>query len=82
MSQYDPSKYYVDLKTYPKIVTAEIPGPKSKALHSRAVKYIKGLSEQVRLFPVAFESGHGCILKDADGNEFIDFSACFKKCYR
>ena len=75
MSQYDPSKYYVDLKTYPKIVTAEIPGPKSKALHSRAVKYIKGLSEQVRLFPVAFESGHGCILKDADGNEFIDFSS-------
>ncbi len=75
MSKYDPSKYYVDLKTYPKIVTAEIPGPKSKALHSRAVKYIKGLSEQVRLFPVAFESGHGCILKDADGNEFIDFSS-------
>ncbi len=75
MNQYDPSKYYVDLKTYPKIVTSEIPGPKSKALHSRAVKYIKGLSEQVRLFPVAFESGHGCILKDADGNEFIDFSS-------
>ena len=75
MSKYDPSKYNVDLKNYPKLVTAEIPGPKSKALHSRAVKYIKGLSGQVQLFPVAFESGHGCILKDADGNEFIDFSS-------
>jgi 4-aminobutyrate aminotransferase-like enzyme len=29
----------------------------------------------VKLFPVAFESGHGCVLTDVDGNRFIDFSS-------
>jgi 4-aminobutyrate aminotransferase-like enzyme len=29
----------------------------------------------VKLFPVAFESGSGCILRDVDGNEYIDFSS-------
>ena len=27
------------------------------------------------LFPVAFESGHGVILTDVDGNRYIDFSS-------
>ncbi len=75
MGNYNPAKYQVDLTVYPKIVSESIPGPKSKALHKRAEKYIKGLSGQVRLFPVAFESGSGCLLRDADGNEFIDFSS-------
>ncbi len=29
----------------------------------------------MRLFPVAFESGKGCTLTDADGNRYIDFSS-------
>jgi 4-aminobutyrate aminotransferase-like enzyme len=65
----------VDLKAIPRIVTSEVPGPKSKALHARCTKNFKGLSEQVKLFPVAFESGHGCVLKDVDGNEYLDFSS-------
>jgi 4-aminobutyrate aminotransferase-like enzyme len=65
----------VDLKQYPKIVTQEVPGPKSKEYHARCTKHFKGLSGQVKLFPVAFESGYGCILKDVDGNEYIDFSS-------
>ncbi len=32
------------------------PGPKSHVLHARCTKYFKGLSSQVKLFPVAFES--------------------------
>ncbi len=75
MGKYDPSSYAIDLNEYPKIVTSEIPGPKSQALHARAAKYIKGLSGQVRLFPVAFESGKGCTMMDADGNKYIDFSS-------
>ena len=51
------------------------PGPKSKAVHARCTKYFKGLSEQVKLFPVAFESGHACTLVDVDGNKYIDFSS-------
>ncbi len=75
MSKYNPGKYDLDLSEYPKIITKELPGPKSNELHSRAVKHIKGLSGQVRLFPVAFESGQGCALQDVDGNKYIDFSS-------
>jgi 4-aminobutyrate aminotransferase-like enzyme len=51
------------------------PGPKSQALHARCARYFKGLSSQVKLFPVAFESGRGCVLRDVDGNRYIDFSS-------
>ncbi len=64
----------VDLSTVPSINTA-VPGPKSNALHARCTKNFKGLSGQVKLFPVAFESGEGCVLVDADGNKYIDFSS-------
>jgi 4-aminobutyrate aminotransferase-like enzyme len=36
---------------------------------------MKGFSSQVKLFPVAFESGLGCTLRDVDGNTYIDFSS-------
>ncbi|MFZ4615075.1 MAG: aspartate aminotransferase family protein, partial [Rectinemataceae bacterium] len=55
--------------------TKEIPGPLSKELHGRAAKLIRGLSSQVKLFPVVFESGKGCTLTDADGNIYLDFSS-------
>ncbi len=64
----------LDLSQTPSIET-ELPGPKSRALHERCTRYFKGLSGQVKLFPVAFQSGKGCELTDADGNRFIDFSS-------
>ena len=64
----------LDLEKVPSVVT-DLPGPKSKALHARCTKYFKGLSGQVKLFPVAFESGSGCELVDVDGNRYIDFSS-------
>ena len=73
MGTYNPDKYRVDLDRIPNV--RESPGPKSRQLHARATKYFRGLSGQVRLFPVAFESGEGCVLRDADGNEYIDFSS-------
>jgi 4-aminobutyrate aminotransferase-like enzyme len=36
---------------------------------------MKGYSSQVRLFPVAFEKGHGVTLTDVDGNTYLDFSS-------
>lgn len=65
---------HVDLNRYPRIVTP-LPGPKSKEWHARCTKHFKGLSGQVKLFPVAFESGSGCTLRDVDGNDYIDFSS-------
>ena len=64
-----------DLTQVPKLVTPEIPGPKSVAYHERCSAYMKGYSSQVKLFPVAFESGYGYTLKDVDGNTYLDFSS-------
>lgn len=65
---------HVDLSEVPNMKTAA-PGPKSKSLHERCTRYFKGLSGQVKLFPVAFASGKGCVLVDVDGNKYIDFSS-------
>ncbi|HOF17679.1 MAG TPA: aminotransferase class III-fold pyridoxal phosphate-dependent enzyme, partial [Phycisphaerae bacterium] len=65
---------HVDLKQVPS-VPCPPPGPKSNALHARCTRHFKGLSGQVKLFPVVFESGQGCILTDVDGNRYIDFSS-------
>ncbi len=64
----------VDLHACPSI-SVPPPGPKSNDFHARCTKYFKGLSGQVKLFPVAFESGEGCVLVDVDGNRYIDFSS-------
>ncbi|MFA5859218.1 MAG: aspartate aminotransferase family protein [Elusimicrobiota bacterium] len=64
----------VDLTKVPTIKVTP-PGPKSKQVHERTTKYFKGLSSQVKLFPVVFESGKGVTLTDVDGNTYIDFSS-------
>ena len=58
----------------PHIITP-LPGPKSIAMHNNASKYIRGLSAQVKLFPVSFEEGYGITLTDVDGNRYLDFSS-------
>ena len=65
----------VDLSRYPNLVTPQLPGPLSLEYHQRCTRYFKGLSSQVKLFPVTFESGSGCTLEDVDGNQYIDFSS-------
>lgn len=71
---YDPNWAQIDVNTYPRLVVPP-PGPKSVEWHERASRYMKGYSSQVRLFPVAFESGHGVTLTDVDGNTYLDFSS-------
>ena len=58
----------------PKLLT-ETPGPKSKVMHANTTKYMKGLSSQVKLFPVCFDEGYGIMLKDVDGNKYLDFQS-------
>lgn len=65
----------VDLSALPKLVTGEIPGPRSREMHARAARIMKGYSSQVKLFPVVFEKGHGVTLTDMDGNVYLDFSS-------
>ena len=72
--RYNPVPYELNLNDWPHIAVPP-PGPESKRLHSRAAAIIKGLSGQVRLFPVVFKEGFGCTLTDVDGNRYIDFSS-------
>lgn len=64
----------LDFSRLPNMVT-ESPGPQSRAMHARASAIIKGLSSQVRLHPVCFKEGYGVVLRDVDGNEYLDFSS-------
>jgi 4-aminobutyrate aminotransferase/(S)-3-amino-2-methylpropionate transaminase len=55
-----------------RIVTA-IPGPKSEALHRRRLAAVPaGVNSAL---PAYIESAHGAILRDVDGNQFIDMGA-------
>lgn len=58
----------------PRLIT-EAPGPRSKQMHDNTARYMKGLSSQVKLFPVCFEEGSGITLTDVDGNKYLDFSS-------
>lgn len=58
----------------PRLIT-ELPGPHSKQMHANTARYMKGLSSQVKLFPVCFEEGSGITLTDVDGNTYLDFSS-------
>jgi 4-aminobutyrate aminotransferase-like enzyme len=57
------------------IIKTELPGPTSRRMHQSATRYMKGLSGQVNLFPVCFDSGFGVTLTDVDGNKYLDFSS-------
>jgi 4-aminobutyrate aminotransferase-like enzyme len=74
LTETQPNWAHVDLTTVPNIAVAP-PGPESQRWHKRCTRYFKGLSGQVKLFPIVFESGHGCVLRDVDGNDYIDFSS-------
>ena len=58
----------------PQIIT-ETPGTRSQAMHQNTSRFMKGLSSQVKLFPVCFEEGYGITLTDVDGNRYLDFSS-------
>ena len=57
---------------HPKILV-EPPGPKARELLERDKAVIS--PSYVRWYPLVVESGRGCIIRDVDGNEYIDFNA-------
>jgi 4-aminobutyrate aminotransferase len=60
------------MSDYPKIVVTP-PGPKARELAMRDEKVIS--QSFVRFYPLAIQSGRGCIIRDVDGNEYIDFNS-------
>jgi 4-aminobutyrate aminotransferase len=57
---------------YPKIVVRP-PGPKARELVKRDEKVIS--QSFVRFYPLVIEGGKGCIVRDVDGNEYIDLNS-------
>jgi 4-aminobutyrate aminotransferase len=57
---------------YPKIVVTP-PGPKARELVKKDESLIS--PSYGRFYPLVVESGMGCIVKDVDGNEYIDFNS-------
>ncbi|MEM2105535.1 MAG: acetyl ornithine aminotransferase family protein [Candidatus Bathyarchaeia archaeon] len=60
------------MNSYPKIVVTP-PGPKARELLKRDERFIS--PSYVRFYPLVVESGKGCIVRDVDGNEYIDFNS-------
>jgi len=58
--------------TYPKIVVTP-PGPKARELVKKDENLIS--PSYGRFYPLVVESGKGCVVKDVDGNEYIDFNS-------
>ncbi len=54
-------------------VEGKLPGPKGAAVVKRTAKYIS--PSFARFYPLVVDSAHGCLVKDVDGNQFIDFAA-------
>ena len=54
-------------------IRVEPPGPNAKKIVSKTNKL---LSPSIsRFYPLVVESAHDCIVKDVDGNEYIDFNS-------
>ncbi len=60
------------MSTYPKIVVTP-PGPKARELVKKDEQFVS--PSYVRFYPLVVESARGCIVKDVDGNEYIDFNS-------
>jgi 4-aminobutyrate aminotransferase len=58
----------------PKIVTDEVPGPKTKAVLGDSFKY-ESTARGAGKFPCVYDEGLGATMKDPDGNVFIDITA-------
>ncbi len=60
------------MSDYPRI-NVRPPGPNARKLVKKDETLIS--SSYGRFYPLVIESGKGCILKDVDGNEYIDFNS-------
>lgn len=54
-------------------VSTKLPGPKGSEVVRKTSKYVS--PSIARFYPLVVESAHGSLVKDVDGNQFIDFAA-------
>jgi 4-aminobutyrate aminotransferase len=58
----------------PHMVTHEIPGPKTAQALGKSFQY-ESMARGAGRFPLVFDEGMGCTIKDPDGNIYIDITA-------
>jgi 4-aminobutyrate aminotransferase len=51
----------------------KLPGPKAAAVVKKTSQYVS--PSIARFYPLVVESAHGSLVRDVDGNQFIDFAA-------
>jgi len=54
-------------------VKGKLPGAKGAVVVKRTAKYIS--PSFARFYPLVVDSAHGCLVRDVDGNQFIDFAS-------
>lgn len=54
-------------------VEGKLPGAKGAVVVKRTAKYIS--PSFARFYPLVVDSAHGCLVRDVDGNQFIDFAS-------
>jgi 4-aminobutyrate aminotransferase len=54
-------------------VGGRLPGAKAEAVVKKTAKYVSPSIS--RFYPLVVESAHGSLVKDVDGNQFLDFAA-------
>src|SRR6516162_1671513 len=54
-------------------VRTELPGPNAKVLLERDARFTS--PSYTRVYPLVVERGSGCVIRDVDGNLFLDFTA-------
>ena len=60
------------MASYPKIVVRP-PGPKAREIVEKDARVIS--QSFVRFYPLVIDGGKGAVLRDVDGNEYIDFNS-------
>lgn len=58
----------------PKIITAEVPGPKARRVLDASVK-AESMARGGGGFPLVFDEGRGSTVRDPDGNIYLDLNA-------
>src|SRR5437667_3862925 len=66
----------LEVKT-PRLVTA-LPGPNAKRVLEQDARFMS--PSYTRDYPLVAKRGHGAIVEDVDGNNFLDFAAGIAVC--
>jgi len=60
------------------LLLTELPGPNARKLLARDEEFVS--PSYTRMYPLVVDRGSGCVIRDVDGNLFLDFTAGIAVC--